>query len=147
MRVTVVVSVSVCLLPRASCYMYIYTYMYLIYMLKTGVVKLLAVFSSHALCGFHWERFVQTLWWHLPIISAFLVSWQTSDGRNRQRWVLWSKLVCKSRDRSYNSTDSSLNIPNCQVTWVSFLTSSCTNFAVWKLNPLKSIWYKSLLHR
>ena len=44
----------------------------------------------------------------LLITSAFFASWWTLERQKRQQWFLLRRLACRTNDRSYNSTDSSL---------------------------------------
>ena len=60
------------------------------------------------LCGFCWKRFVQNFWQHLLITSAFFAPWQALDGQKSDAFFFSTRLVCRSSDRSYYSTDSSL---------------------------------------
>ena len=71
-------------------------------------IRLSMLFSTYALCGFHWKRFVQKLWRGSLITSAFFASWPVLSGQMRQWWLLSSRLVSWTSDSSYNSTESSL---------------------------------------
>ena len=87
-RVTVVFLVclfSVCVYYRASCYILFVRW-------KSGAIRLSVLISTYyVLCGFHWKCFVQKLWQHLLITSAFFTSWLAFNGQKRQRWLIFKK--------------------------------------------------------
>ena len=122
-RVTVVIPcVCVCLSVcyHASCYI---PRSFVCW--NQGAVKLPVSFSTHALCGFHWKRFVQKFWRHLLITSALFASWKTLMDKTDSEGFFSRWLVCGSSDRSYNSTGWSLVIVNCQLR---FLTWTVLNY-------------------
>ena len=68
--------------------------------------------------GFIWRfqhmPFVENQFWqHLLSTSAFFTFWRALDGQNSDGFFS-KRLVCRSSERSYDSTDSSLAIVNCQ---------------------------------
>ena len=77
--------------------------MYCVDFVEIALFKSSVTFSDH-LC--------------LPrFFDEFLLNKRDSDGFYSRR------IVGTSSDRSYNSTDSSVNMLNCQLVWLGFLTS------------------------
>ena len=64
---------------------------------------------------FHWKRFVLHVWHHLLTTAAFTTLsdvFSMDRMNNRDSDGFFSRLVCRSSDSSYNSTDSSLTTAN-----------------------------------
>ena len=93
------VFLSVCLLPNTSFIRW-----------NQGAIKI-------ALCGFRWKCFVQNFW--QPPLPYLTFDRQTDSYGFFSRW-----LVCRSSDRSYNLTDWSLIIVNCQLCFLTLTVLS-----------------------
>ena len=105
----VCVCVSVC--HRTSCSVHT-----LFISWKSGAIRISVLFSMYVLCGFCWKRFVQKFWrdfmaaaevaGHLCLLRFSMNSRWTkdfdSDGFFSRR------LACRTNNRSFNSTNSSL---------------------------------------
>ena len=99
--VCVCVCVSVCLSYRASCYIPHLSW-------KSGALGFLC--CSQRMCCVHFVENIlfkssgEVCWSHLPssLLDEFLMDKRDSDG------FFLRRLACRTNDRSYNSTDSSL---------------------------------------
>ena len=95
----------------------------------------------YCMCGFFQKHFVQKIWWHLLITLAFFTSWEilmdkTDNDGFCSRW-----LACRSYDRSYNSTDTSLVIVNCQLS----TTFLALNF-LWVYSAIHVVCSNTIIH-
>ena len=81
---------------------------------RITVVVCVCVFQgTYTLCGLHCKLFVQKFRWHLLTTAAFFASWPALDGQWDSDGFFSRRLVYKSSNRSYDSTDTSLITVDC----------------------------------
>ena len=93
------------------------------------------VILANETCGICRKCFVQKLWQHLLIISAFFASWWSSELSMYKRdndGLFSTRVLCRSSNSSCTSTDLSLVAVNCQLSllafcWASYRHCSCNH--------------------
>ena len=88
----------------ASCYIHCNLFIHW----KSGAIRLSVLISTYmyVLGGFRWKHFVQRLWQHWLITSAFFDSWPALmiNGQRTSNGFLSRRLACRTSDSSYNSS-------------------------------------------
>ena len=116
--------------------------MYLFYTctLKTkGAIRLFVVHvaSRYELCGFHWKCFIPKFWRYLLTTAAFSLFVELRiDESDSNRFI---RLLCRSSDSYYNSTDSLLVTVGYQLRFLALLCNRSADLACTWYSPTLTI--------